>query len=232
MRRDGESSLAVHDCGDVAGSFFSGVSNPIAPGFPIYPNFACAMTISKDGLLAGNCTLSENFKLTQQPSGTLTVDRSLPSRWHDSLRCLRSDQWRMFESKRLCGSDFCSALAFCGWQSIVWISVLELFGPREGMRSYSSPERSALRIDPRGVGSDHAPIDNVAAAHFGEIVAAVCLHENVVLDEFPLKSGDLAGRGHNGQDGKEASGSARMDQRRPKRVEGALSLKNTSSEDF
>jgi hypothetical protein len=56
--------------------FSPGVSNPIAPGFPIYPNFACAVTISKDGLLTGNCTLAENFKLTQQPSGTLTVDRA------------------------------------------------------------------------------------------------------------------------------------------------------------
>jgi hypothetical protein len=56
--------------------FSPGVSNPIAPGFPIYPNFACAVSISKDGLLAGNCTLADNFKLTQQPSGTLTVDRA------------------------------------------------------------------------------------------------------------------------------------------------------------
>jgi hypothetical protein len=31
---------------------------------------------SADGLLTGNCTLAENFKLTQQPSGTLTVDRA------------------------------------------------------------------------------------------------------------------------------------------------------------
>jgi hypothetical protein len=56
--------------------FSPGVSNPIAPGFPIYPNFACPVTISKDGLLTGNCTLAENFKLTQQPSGTLTVERT------------------------------------------------------------------------------------------------------------------------------------------------------------
>jgi hypothetical protein len=56
--------------------FSPGVSNPIAPGFPIYPNFACAVTISTDGSLTARCTLAENFKLTQQPSGTLAVERT------------------------------------------------------------------------------------------------------------------------------------------------------------
>ena len=56
--------------------FSPGVSNPIAPGFPIYPNFACPVSISTDGSLTARCTLAENFKLTQQPSGTLTIGRA------------------------------------------------------------------------------------------------------------------------------------------------------------
>jgi hypothetical protein len=57
--------------------FAPGVSNPIAPGFPIYPNFACPVSISANGsLTTGNCTLNDNFMLTQQPSGSLTIDRT------------------------------------------------------------------------------------------------------------------------------------------------------------
>ncbi len=57
--------------------FAPGVSNPIAPGFPIYPNFACPVSISTNGsLTTGNCILNDNFMLTQQPSGSLTIDRT------------------------------------------------------------------------------------------------------------------------------------------------------------
>jgi hypothetical protein len=56
--------------------FAPGVSNPLAPGFPIYPNFACAVNISPGGsLTTGNCTLNDNFALTEQVSGELMIDR-------------------------------------------------------------------------------------------------------------------------------------------------------------
>jgi hypothetical protein len=57
--------------------FVPGPSNPLAPGFPIYPIFACPVSISTDGSLGtGDCTLNDNFTLTQQPSGKLTIDRT------------------------------------------------------------------------------------------------------------------------------------------------------------
>jgi hypothetical protein len=57
--------------------FAPGVSNPIAPGFPVYPNFACPVSVASNGTLTtGNCTLSDNFTLTKQPSGSLTIDRT------------------------------------------------------------------------------------------------------------------------------------------------------------
>jgi hypothetical protein len=57
--------------------FAPGPSNPLAPGFPIYPIFACPVSISTDGSLGtGDCTLNDNFTLTQQPSGKLTIDRT------------------------------------------------------------------------------------------------------------------------------------------------------------
>jgi hypothetical protein len=57
--------------------FVPGPSNPLAPGFPIYPIFACPVSISTDGSLGtGDCTLNDYFMLTQQPSGQLTIDRT------------------------------------------------------------------------------------------------------------------------------------------------------------
>jgi hypothetical protein len=57
--------------------FTPGASNPVAPGFPLYPNFACPVNISSNGsLTASNCTLTDNFAITQQPAGMLTIDRT------------------------------------------------------------------------------------------------------------------------------------------------------------
>jgi hypothetical protein len=57
--------------------FAPGVSNPLAPGFPIYPNFSCPVSISTNGsLTTDKCALNDNFTLTQQPSGQLTIDRT------------------------------------------------------------------------------------------------------------------------------------------------------------
>jgi hypothetical protein len=57
--------------------FAPGASNPIAPGFPVYPSFACPVGISANGTLTtGKCTLTDNFTLTRQPSGSLTIDRT------------------------------------------------------------------------------------------------------------------------------------------------------------
>jgi hypothetical protein len=51
--------------------FAPGPSNPLAPGFPIYPIFACPVTISTDGSLStGDCTLNDNFTLTQPGTAT------------------------------------------------------------------------------------------------------------------------------------------------------------------
>jgi hypothetical protein len=57
--------LPVDHRGDMAGAFFCGRLQSDSPGFPIYPNFACAVTISKDGLLTDNYTLAGNCKLLQ-----------------------------------------------------------------------------------------------------------------------------------------------------------------------
>jgi hypothetical protein len=57
--------------------FTPGVANPIAPGFPLYPNFACAVTVAANGTVTtGNCALNDNFSLTKQPAGSLTIDRT------------------------------------------------------------------------------------------------------------------------------------------------------------
>jgi hypothetical protein len=56
--------------------FAPGVSNPLAPGFPIYPNFTCSLNIAPSGsLTASNRTLNDSFMLTEQASGELMIDR-------------------------------------------------------------------------------------------------------------------------------------------------------------
>jgi hypothetical protein len=57
--------------------FTPGMANPIAPGFPLYPNFACGVSVAVNGTVtAGNCALNDNFSLTKQPAGSLTIDRT------------------------------------------------------------------------------------------------------------------------------------------------------------
>ena len=73
----GPGVFPVYDRRDMAGTFCAWAINPLAPGFPIYPIFACPVSISNDGSLGtGDCTLNDNFTLTQQPSGKLTIDRT------------------------------------------------------------------------------------------------------------------------------------------------------------
>jgi hypothetical protein len=90
--------LPVHDRRDMTGPFLPGGLKSDCPRLPHLPQF-CLPGQHLDGRLA-DCPLHVGREF-HHPAALGNIDRwsSLPCSGHDSIHCLRSDQWSMLESK-------------------------------------------------------------------------------------------------------------------------------------
>jgi len=70
----------VYDRRDMAGAFCAwAIESACARFFLSIPFLLALSAFQTDGSLGtGDCTLNDNFTLTQQPSGKLTIDRDVP----------------------------------------------------------------------------------------------------------------------------------------------------------